>query len=70
MNKTQFDLIAAKLIRREEQRDAVKLFMFNDAISAYAVEVQYYGKAVMTISRDAGRITEYFNECVKIAGAK
>ena len=69
MNKAQFDIIAAKLIESKVQREAVKLFMFNDAISAYAVEMQFYNKAVGLVSRNANRINAYFADHIELMAA-
>ena len=55
MNKTQFDIIAEKLIKSPVQRKAVKLVVI-DSLSAYEAEKQSYGHTTATVSRDAKRI--------------
>ena len=47
MNKQQFNLIAKKLIKRHEQREAVELHTMQ-GITAYQAEIGVYG-ALLTL---------------------
>jgi len=69
MNKTQFNLLAEKLIKSTTQREAVKLHML-DGLSAYEAEKRIHGRVTANVSRDAKRITSEFNFCVEVAGSE
>lgn len=59
MNKTQFNLLAGKLIKSTAQRQAVKLHML-DGLSAYEAENRIHGRVTANVSRDAKRINELY----------
>ena len=65
MNKKQFDLISAALIRSPQQRDAVSLVVI-DGKTAYEAEKAAYGAETNTVSRDAKRIIKRYEECKAI----
>lgn len=62
MNKTQFSLLAGKLIKSPTQREAVKLHLVG-GLSAYEAEKQVYGKVTATVGRDAKRIKDLYEFC-------
>lgn len=64
MNKTQFDIIADRLIKSHAQRDAVRAVFFNN-MSCYAAEHNYQRPAA-TVSRDVKRVTELYEFCLKV----
>ena len=55
MNKQQFILIAEKLIKRPEQREAVELYTMQ-GMTAYQAERAVYGRITNTVLKDAKRI--------------
>lgn len=59
MNNNQFNLLAERLIKNPQQREAVRLHMFEN-ISAYRAEKQIHGRVTATVSRDAERIQREF----------
>ena len=59
MNKKQFNLLAKKLIKSSDQRDAVRLVVI-DGLSAYEAEKRVHGAVTSTVSRDAKKIIKAF----------
>ena len=68
MTRTQYNILAQRLIRSPEQRQAVKSFMFDD-VSAYAAEMKHHGRVTNTVSRDAKRLQEQFIFCLEVVNA-
>ena len=55
MNKQQFTMLSKKLIQKPEQREALDLHMMQ-GMTAYAAEVQVYGRTNATVSKNAKRM--------------
>jgi len=66
INETQFNLLADKLIKKQEQRMAVKIHVIEGA-SAYEAEMKVYSKQVNSVSRDSKRVVKEFEFAMLIA---
>jgi len=60
MNKQQFNLIAKKLIKRPQQREAVMLSTMQ-GMTAYQAERSVYGRITNTVLKDAKRIAAAYS---------
>lgn len=65
MNEDQFNEIALRLIKTSEQRKAVSLYLLG-GVTAYAAEIEVYGKVTNTVARDARRVKELFDFCERV----
>ena len=67
MNKQQFNLIAEKLIKRPEQREAVELYTMQ-GMTAYQSERTVYGRITNTVLKDAKRVAAAYAFYEQLAG--
>ena len=68
MKKTQFKLLAERLIKSPLQREAVKLAMLGSLNTAEA-ERKIYGHVTGTVARDVKRINELLESCKSVCEA-
>lgn len=68
MTQSQYDILAARLIRSPQQRQAVAAYLF-DGMTAYGAEVKYRGEETNTVSRDAKRVQAQFLFCLEVVNA-
>lgn len=72
MNEQQFNLLAEKLIKRPEQREAVRTHIMGGLIANEA-ERRAYGTVTNTVGRDGKRIKaefEFINEFIRLGHQK
>ena len=60
MNKQQFNLIAEKLIKSPQQREAVELYTMQ-GLTAYQAEKRIHGRITNTVLKDAKRIAATYS---------
>ena len=66
LNAATFDYIATLLFKDEKIIEAVKLCVM-DGMTAYAAEVQIYGKSNTSVAKRVARFYAYYDECYKVA---